>query len=164
MLPEPPKPPAALTGAGFCCLQRYFLPLSATVVGRPSASTEARAPVEHERQAQLARGRPEAGDEGGERQTGVFVAAVPASRPRSTRPLRQSVKRISFSLQTSKASTSLLLPPSEVAATETVQPFVFGSLTAARPFGASGFESVALARACPQPRTGSPAFCKPSRK
>src|SRR3954465_6412420 len=59
-------------------------------------------------------------------------------------PLRQSVKRISFSLQTSKASASLLLPPSKVAATETVQPFSLGSLTAVRPLGASGFESVAV--------------------
>src|SRR3954447_209639 len=56
----------------------------------------------------------------------------------------QSVKRISFSLQTSNASASLLLPPSKVAATETVQPFIFGSLTAVRPLGASGFGSVAV--------------------
>ena len=56
----------------------------------------------------------------------------------------QSVKRISFSLQTSNASASLLLPPSKVAATETVQPFAFGSLTAVRPLGASGFESVVV--------------------
>src|SRR3954454_12634665 len=56
----------------------------------------------------------------------------------------QSVKRISFSLQTSNASASLLLPPSKVAATETVQPFSLGSLTAVRPLGASGFESVAV--------------------
>ena len=34
--------------------------------------------------------------------------------------------------------------PSKVAATETVQPFSFGSFTAVRPFGASGFESVAV--------------------
>src|SRR4051812_27672572 len=55
----------------------------------------------------------------------------------------QSVKRISFSLQTLNASLSLVSPPSKAAATETVQPFIFGSLTAVRPFGASGFESVA---------------------
>ena len=54
------------------------------------------------------------------------------------------MKRISFSLQTSNASAPLLLPPSKVAATETVQPFSFGSFTAVRPFGASGFESVAV--------------------
>src|SRR5215203_3492417 len=56
----------------------------------------------------------------------------------------QSVKRIDFSLQTSKVSASLLPPPSKVAATETVQPFSFGSLTVARPLGASGFESVVV--------------------
>ena len=49
-----------------------------------------------------------------------------------------------MSLQTSKVSASLLLPPSKVAATETVQPFIFGSLTVARPLGASGFESVVV--------------------
>src|SRR3954452_23803211 len=54
----------------------------------------------------------------------------------------QSVKRIAFSLQMSKVSASLLPPPSKVAATETVQPFSFGSLTVARPLGASGFESL----------------------
>src|SRR3954451_16502379 len=54
----------------------------------------------------------------------------------------QSVKRIDFSLQMSKVSASLLPPPSKVAATETVQPFSFGSLTVARPLGASGFESL----------------------
>src|SRR5215213_8420680 len=56
----------------------------------------------------------------------------------------QSVKRIDLSLQTSKVSASLLPPPSKVAATETVQPFIFGSLTVARPLGASGFESVVV--------------------
>src|SRR3954451_8811507 len=56
----------------------------------------------------------------------------------------QSVKRIDFSLQTSKVSASLLPPPSKVAATETVQPFSFGSLTVARPLGASGFESLVV--------------------
>src|SRR3954447_6974956 len=55
-----------------------------------------------------------------------------------------SVKRIDFSLQMSKVSASLLPPPSKVAATETVQPFIFGSLTVARPLGASGFESVVV--------------------
>ena len=54
------------------------------------------------------------------------------------------MKRISLSLQTSNASAPLLPPPSKVAATETVQPFIFGSLTAVRPLGASGFESVAV--------------------
>src|SRR4051812_32673972 len=56
----------------------------------------------------------------------------------------QSVKRIDFSLQMSKVSASLLPPPSKVAATETVQPFSFGSLTVARPLGASGFESLVV--------------------
>ena len=56
----------------------------------------------------------------------------------------QSVKRIDFSLQTSKVSASLLPPPSKVAATETVQPCIFGSLTVARPLGASGFESLVV--------------------
>src|SRR3954453_1341380 len=56
----------------------------------------------------------------------------------------QSVKRIDFSLQTSKVSASLLPPPSKVAATETVQPFSFGSLTVARPLGASGFGSLVV--------------------
>ncbi len=54
------------------------------------------------------------------------------------------MKRISFSRQTSNASASLLPPPSKLAATETVQPFIFGSLTAARALGASGFESEAV--------------------
>src|SRR4051795_11387564 len=56
----------------------------------------------------------------------------------------QSVKRIDFSLQTSKVSASLLPPPSKAAATETVQPCIFGSLTVARPLEASGFESVVV--------------------
>ena len=47
-------------------------------------------------------------------------------------------------MQTSKVSASLLPPPSKVAATETVQPFIFGSLTVARPLGASGFESLVV--------------------
>src|SRR3954468_21096225 len=56
----------------------------------------------------------------------------------------QSVKRIDFSLQTSSASVSLLPPPSKVAATETVQPFSFGSFPLACALGASDFESVAV--------------------
>src|SRR5215208_8441922 len=80
------------------------------------------------------------------------VAAARSPRPTSgphnakAPPKRkaQSVKRIDFSLQTSKVSASLLPPPSKVAATETVQPFSFGSLTIARPLGASGFESVVV--------------------
>src|SRR5829696_6167407 len=56
----------------------------------------------------------------------------------------QSVKRIDFSLQTSKVSAPLLLPPSKVAATETVQPFIFGSLTVARALGANGFDNVVV--------------------
>src|SRR3954454_9644701 len=56
----------------------------------------------------------------------------------------QSVKRIDFSLQMSKVSASLLPPPSKVAATETVEPFSFGSLNVARPLGASGFESLVV--------------------
>src|SRR3954447_2220749 len=56
----------------------------------------------------------------------------------------QSVKRIDFSLQTSKVSASLLPPPSKVAATETVQPFIFGSLTVARALGANGFDNVVV--------------------
>ena len=56
----------------------------------------------------------------------------------------QSVKRIDFSLQTSKVSASLLPPPSKVAATETVQPCIFGSSTVARALGASGFESLVV--------------------
>src|SRR5215207_1727200 len=76
-----------------------------------------------------------------------------AARRRSTkgpRPFKeearkaQSVKRISFSLQTLNASVSLFPPPSKVAATETVQPFIFGSLMLARASGASGFESVVV--------------------
>src|SRR3954469_15986084 len=56
----------------------------------------------------------------------------------------QSVKRISFSLQTSNVSLSLVSPPSKVAATETVQPSSLGSLRAVCALGASGFESVAV--------------------
>src|SRR5215212_10401559 len=56
----------------------------------------------------------------------------------------QSVKRIDFSLQTSKVSASLLPPPSKVAATETVQPSIFGSLTVARALGANGFDNVVV--------------------
>ncbi len=54
------------------------------------------------------------------------------------------MKRIDVSLHTSNAPASLLPPPSKVAATETVQPFNFGSFTGARALGASGFESVAV--------------------
>src|SRR3954452_16505199 len=68
---------------------------------------------------------------------------APLVQPRRTQAA-QSVKRISLALQTSNASASLLPPPSKVAATETVQPFIFGSLTAVRALGASGFESEAL--------------------
>src|SRR4051812_25387757 len=77
------------------------------------------------------------------------AAAAPRCRdatlvqPRRTQAA-QSVKRISLSLQTSNASASLLPPPSKLAATETVQPFIFGSLTAVRALGASGFESEAV--------------------
>ena len=46
-------------------------------------------------------------------------------------------------MQTSKVSAPLLPPPSKVAATETVQPFIFGSLPSAA-FGASGFESLVV--------------------
>ncbi|WP_238193835.1 hypothetical protein [Methylobacterium frigidaeris] len=56
------------------------------------------------------------------------------------------MKRITFSLQMSKVSASLLPPSSKVAATETVQPLSFGSLTVARPWDASGFESLVVSR------------------
>src|SRR4051794_5088506 len=82
------------------------------------------------------------------------LTGAPARSPRPTSgphnakapPKRkaQSVKRIDFSLQTSKVSASLLPPPSKVAATETVQPCIFGSFTVARALGASGFESLVV--------------------
>ena len=73
----------------------------------------------------------------------------PSTAPEAGAAIRQSVKRIVFSLQTSNSPTSTRPSFSNVACTATVQPLSFGSLTTVLALAASGFDTVAVLSSSP---------------